>query len=459
MTTPTAPPTPTTPPSSAAPSARARTRVLVLGGGFAGIWVARHLEALAARRDDCEVTLVCRDNFFLMTPLLFEAFSGSLELRHCSLPARDFLRRARFVEATVRSIDLERRVVQAAPVEGEAFELAYDQLVLALGAGTNQALIPGSAAAFTFKTLADALLLRNHFIERFERADVESDPARKRALLSFAVIGGGLVGVELFGEMTGFADEIVRYYPRVDRDEVRFFLFQATDRILPEVDEKLARYAARMLARRRGASLRVDAPVQSVEPGKVHLRDETVAAETIVLSAGIAPSPLLAGLPLPRDRQGHVIVDATMRCRERPEVWALGDCAQVPDPAGKPYPYLAQHALRQAKVLAHNIHATLHGGTPRPFVYRTLGIMASLGKSRGLGSVLGVPFRGFFAWWVRRTYYLLQMPHWSRRVRIVVDWTLALCFRPDIVKLDLASEGELLARDHAAGADPGRRPP
>ena len=449
----------TPPPSPAAPSARTRTRVLVLGGGFAGIWVARHIEALGARRDGCEVTLVCRDNFFLMTPLLFEAFSGSLELRHCSLPARDFLRRARFVEASVRAIDLERRVVLAAPVEGEPFELAYDQLVLALGAGTNQALIPGSAAAFTFKTLADALLLRNHFIERFERADVESDPARKRALLSFAVIGGGLVGVELFGEMTGFADEIVRYYPRVDRDEVRFFLFQATDRILPEVDEKLAGYAARMLARRRGASLRVDAPVQSVEAGKVHLRDETIAAETIVLSAGIAPSPLVAALPLPKDRHGHVIVDATMRCRERPEVWALGDCAQVPDPAGKPYPYLAQHALRQAKVLARNIHASLHGGELRPFVYETLGILASLGKSRGLGSVLGVPIRGFFAWWVRRTYYLLQMPRWSRRVRIVVDWTLALCFRPDIVKLDLASEGELLARDHAAGADPGRRPP
>jgi NADH:ubiquinone reductase (H+-translocating) len=429
------------------------TRILVLGGGFGGIWAARHLEKRFAGRDDVEIVLVCRDNFFLMTPLLFEAFSGTLELRHCSLPVRDFLRHSRFVEATVGEIDLERRIVHAAPVEGAAYELRYDQLVLALGAETNLRLIPGSESAFTFKTLADALLLRDHMIERFERADVETDPLRKRFLLSFAVIGGGLVGSELFGEMTAFADEIVRYYPRVQRDEVRFFLFQAVDRIMPEVPEKLARYAARVLAARRGASIRTNAAVRAIEPGKVHLDTETVAASTIVLSAGIAPSRLVAALPLARDRHGHVLVDATLRCRDRPELWVLGDCAQVPDPDGKPYPYLAQHALREARQLAHNLHAALAGRPLQPFVYQSLGIMASLGHSRGLGAVFGIPVRGFLAWWVRRTYYLLQMPRWSRRVRIVADWTLALFFRPDIVKVDLASEGALLARDHAAGAN------
>ena len=183
----------------AAGAAPGRTRILVLGGGFGGIWTARHLEKLLRRRPDVEITLVCRDNFFLMTPLLFEAFSGTLEMRHCSLPLRDFLRRARFVEATVLRINLDRRVVHAAPVEGAAHELPYDQLVLALGANTNQGLIPGSAAAFTFKTLADAMVLRDHMIERFERADVEADAARKRQLLTFVVVGGGLVGVELFG--------------------------------------------------------------------------------------------------------------------------------------------------------------------------------------------------------------------------------------------------------------------
>ena len=431
-----------------------RTRIVVLGGGFGGIWTARHLERRCARRPGVEIVLVCRDNFFLMTPLLFEAFSGTLELRHCSLPVRDFLRRARFVEATVRAVDLERRTVLAAPAEGDAYELAYDHLVLALGAHTNLDLIPGSAAAFTFKTLADAMLLRDHVIERFERADVELDPERKRRLLNFVVVGGGLVGVELFGELTAFADEIVRYYPRVRRAEVRCHLLQATARILPEVDERFARYAARVLGGRQGAAIRVDAPVRAIEPGKVHLDGETLEAGTIVVAAGIAPHPLTAELPLARDRHGHLLVDAAMRCRDRPEVWALGDCARIPDPAGNPYPYLAQHAIREARQLARNVAAVLDGEAPRPFVYQTLGIMASLGHARGLGSVVGVPLRGFLAWWARRTYYLFQMPRFSRRVRIVADWTLALFFRPDIVKVDLASERAQLERDHASGAKP-----
>jgi NADH:ubiquinone reductase (H+-translocating) len=441
-------------------------RILILGGGFGGIWTARRLErelAWSAGGAATEIVLVSRDNFFLMTPLLFEAFSGTLELRHCSLPLRDFLRRTRFIEATVEKIDLDRRHVCAVPSEGQPIELTYDHLVLALGATTNLGLIPGSETAFTFKTLADALILRDHMIERFERADVETDAARKRELLTFAVIGGGLVGSELFGEMTAFADEIVRYYPHVERGEVRFFLFHATDRIMPEVPEKLARYAARVLAARAGVTIRVDTPVRAIEPGVVHLPHESVAAGTIVLAAGIAPGRLTAALPLAKDRHGHLLVEPTLRCRDRPEVWVLGDCATIPDPAGKPYPYLAQHALREARQLASNVRAVCEGRLPQPFDYKSLGVMASLGHARGLGSLLGLPVRGPFAWWVRRTYYLFQMPRWSRRIRIVADWTLALFFRPDIVKVDLASEGELLARGHGsparpAGSSPQRSP-
>src|SRR5690242_873772 len=227
-----------------------KQRILILGGGFAGVYTARHLERLFRGRPDVEVVLVSRDNFLLMTPLLFEVCSGTLDLRHCSFPIRAFLRTTRFVEAAVAGIDLERRVVRlAAP--GERGELAYDQLVLALGAMTNRHMIPGSEHAFTFKTLADAMVLRNHVIERFERADVEPDPARKRRLLMFVIIGGGLVGVELFGELTAFADGIAPSYRHVNRDEVRFLLLQGGDRIMPEIDPKLADYGVQVLRRRR----------------------------------------------------------------------------------------------------------------------------------------------------------------------------------------------------------------
>ena len=434
------------------------TRIVVAGGGFGGAFVVRRLARLFRRRPDVDIVLVSRDNFFLMTPLLFEACSGTLDFRHCSVPIRDVVRGARFMEASVLSVDLDRRVVHAAAGEGENYDLPYDQLILALGSVTNREIIPGSANAFTFKTLADALVLRDHIIERFERADVETDPARKQKLLTLVVIGGGLVGVELLGELTAFVDGIVRYYRRVRRDEIRLVLLEAGDRILPEVESKLSDYAGQVLSSRPGVEIRAGTPVRSIEPRAVHLANETIDAATIVLSAGVLPNPLTASLPLAKDRHGRVIVDGGMRCPGRPEVWAIGDCASIPGPDGKPYPTLAQHALREAKVLARNVHAILNGGSPKPFLYSTLGIMGSLGHAKGFGQVLGMRLRGFAAWWVRRTYYLLQMPGWGRRLHVVLDWTAALLFRPDIVKIDLASESALLLRNAAAGAAPAAAP-
>jgi NADH dehydrogenase len=428
-----------------------KTRIVILGGGFGGVTTARHLERLCNRRPDVEIVLVSRDNFVLMTPLLFEVCSGALDTRHCSLPVRAYLRTTRFVEAAVRGIDLDRRVVQFSG-GGETGELAYDQLVITLGGITNQRMIPGSEHAFTFKNLADALLLRNHIIERFERADVEPDPDRKRRQLTFVIIGGGLVGVELFGELTAFADGIAPLYKQVNRDEVRFLLLEGGDRIMPEIDPKLAAYGTGVLGQRRGADLRTGTRVQAIEPGKVHLPGETIEAETIVLAAGIVPNPVVAELPVERDRRGRIVVDGTMRCTSRPEVWALGDCAAVPAPDGQPYPSLAQHALREARVLARNIAGVLDGRPPRPFVYSTLGMMGSLGHGRAFGQLLGVRVRGVLAWFVRRTYYLLQMPGWGRRLRIMIDWFFALLFRPDIVKIGLDSEAVERRRD---GAEPG----
>jgi NADH:ubiquinone reductase (H+-translocating) len=426
-------------------------RVVVLGGGFAGVAVTRQLERLCGRRNTVEITLVSRDNFFVLTPLLFEACSGTLELRHCAQPIRPALSRTRFVEATVEGVDVERSVVHAVAREGATYDLAYDHLVVALGATTNQSTIPGSPTAFTFKTMADALVLRNHLIERFERADASSDPVLRRRALTVVVIGGGLVGVELLGELTAFAEDVLRYYPRIRREELRFHLFEAGPRLLPELDPGLADSAARVL-RRRGADIRASTPVRSVEPGCIDLGGETIDAGTIVLAAGIAPSDVVARIRVAHDQRGRISVDPTMRSTSHPAVWALGDCASIPGPDGKPYPALAQHATREARHLARNLAAVLEGRVTSPFVFRPLGTMASLGHSRAVAQVFGVRLTGFFAWWLRRTYYLFQMPRWDRRLRMVLDWTVALFFRPDITKVELAVEQDQTRRNCASGA-------
>ena len=413
-----------------------KTRIVVLGGGFGGVATVRHLERALRSRPDVEITLVSRENFFLVTPLLFEACSGRLELRHCAQPIRSTLRRARFIEATVEGVDVERRIVRAAAAEGGTYDLSYDHLIVALGASTNERLIPGSENAFEFKTMADALVLRDHVIEQLERADAASDSTKRFGCLTIVVIGGGLVGVELLGELTAFADDVLRFYPRIRRDEMRFRLFEAGAVILPEIDPKLAALARRVL-QQRGADIRVSMPVRSIEVGRVHVGDEIIDAGTIVLAAGIVPSALASAIPVVHDQRGRIAVDETMRSRSDSHVWALGDCAAIPGPDGRPYPALAQHAIREARQLARNVKAVVDGRAPSPFIFRPLGTMASLGHTRAVASVMGVRITGFAAWWVRRTYYLFQMPRWDRRLRIVLDWTVALFFRPDITKVGL----------------------
>jgi NADH dehydrogenase len=416
-------------------------RIVVLGGGFGGVTASRHLERALRRHAGVDITLVSRENFFVITPLLFEACSGRLELRHCAQPVRAALRQARFVEATVERIDVDRQIVLAVAAGGATYDLPYDHLVVALGASTNEQLIPGSSNAFTFKTMADALVLRNHLIEQFEQADAAAEPATRRGCLTVVVIGGGLVGIELLGELSAFADDVLRFYPRLQREEVRFLLFEAGPRVLPEIDTDLAVVAERVL-RRRGADIRVSTPVQAIEPGRVHLANEVIAASTIVLTAGIVPSVVAAAIPVLHDQRGRIVVDGSMRSRSHANVWALGDCAAIPGPDGRPYPALAQHTVREARHLAHNIQGVVEGRAPTPFIFHSLGTMASLGHTRGVARVFGVRLTGFLAWWIRRTYYLFQMPRWDRRLRIVLDWTVALFFRPDITKVELRVERE-----------------
>ena len=441
-----------------ATSKRATKRIVVVGGGFGGVQFVRHLERCCHGREDVEITFVSRDNFFVLTPLLFEACSGRLELRHCAQPIRPALRRARFIEAMVRQIDVERRLVHAVASDGTIHELPYDHVVIALGASTNEGMIPGSPSAFTFKTMADALLLRNHIIEQFERADAATDAEYRRRCLTLVVIGGGLVGVELLGELTAFAEDVLRYYPRIRREEMSCHLFESGPRILPEIDSELAAIAADVL-RERGAIIKTGTPVRGVEPTRVHLGENvTVDAATIILTAGIVPSAVAAATKVTHDKKGRIAVEATMRSVSHPEVWALGDCASIPSPDGRPYPALAQHAVREAKHLARNVAGVLDDRPPTPFVFNSLGTMASLGHTRAVAKIFGADVTGFPAWWVRRTYYLLQMPRWDRRLRIVLDWTIALFFRPDITKVELVSEQVQVREVPVQGAQaPGMR--
>ncbi|HVX84051.1 MAG TPA: NAD(P)/FAD-dependent oxidoreductase [Phycisphaerae bacterium] len=436
-----------TPTSNGHPSAkRLGRRVVILGGGFGGVYTALNLEKQFMGDEGVEITLVSRDNYFLITPLLFEAGSGVLEPRHSVSPVRMMFKKTRFVEADVERVDFDAHTVYARHSPDDYhYAIEYDHLVLALGGVTNRHMIPGSESAIGFKTLADAIYLRNHIIDLFEQADVEEDLDRRRQLLTIVIVGGGLVGVELMGELTEFVHNALRSYPRIQREMVRFVLVEAHPRIMPEMEESLARYAADEF-RKRGVEIVTGVRVKAIEPAKVILADgaipgdPVITAETIVLSAGLTANPLLADFPLEKAKNGRMVVEATMRSRQRPEVWALGDCAAIPDKTGNPYPPLAQHALREAKTLARNIAAVLREGDKaslKPFVYETMGMLASLGNYRGVGRIGKIRIRGFLAWWVWRTYYLLQMPRWERRIRLMLDWTVALFFRNDVVKLDL----------------------
>ncbi len=327
----------------------------------------------------------------------------------------------------------------------EPIEIPYDQLVLALGGVTNTRIIQGAEHAMTFKSLADAIALRNQTIQLFEQADVKRGPQRKQALLSFVVIGGGFVGVELVGELTIFTKRLARIYPNIQPSEIRIELIEAAARIAPEFDASLADYAAEVL-KKRGVRIRVNTKVDRIENAKVLLPSgEVIPTRTVIIATGVTPAPLLKDLDLEKDKRGAVIVEGTMRVKDRPEVWALGDCASIPSPSGKPYPPLAQHALREAKVLADNIAASLAGREPKPFNYDTVGNLAALGHFNGVGKIYGIRIRGFIAWWVWRTYYLLRMPQWHRRIRVMLDWTVALFLGSDIVQLDLTREGCLPA--------------
>jgi len=433
-------------PVSAAPMPPPATRVLILGGGFGGVETAGHLERALGADPSVALTLVSETNALLFTPMLAEVAAGSLEAAHISAPLRTSLRRTRVVRGRVTGIDLDRRRVTLAPAHGEEPpEEPFDHLVLALGAVSNYLGNDEVAAnALDFKTLADAGRIRNRVIEGFERADRERDPARRRALVTFVVAGGGFAGAELAGGLNDFARGMLPSYPGVPPEEVAIVVVHSRDRILPELSDGLAAYAlARMRA--RGVTFHLGARVVGAAPGVVRIEPGgEIRTETLVWTAGTRPHPLLETLPVARDKRGAVVVDGTLAVPGRTGVWAVGDCAAAPNAAtDDACPPTAQFALRQAKTLAHNVHAAIRGRPAKPFRFEALGTLCVVGHHTACAEIRGRRFSGFFAWLLWRGIYLAKLPGVERKAHVLGDWVIELFFPRDIVQtVDLGRERE-----------------
>lgn len=439
---------------------REPSRIVILGGGFGGLYSALELERTLAREPGVEVILVCRENFHLFTPMLHEVAASDLDLTHIVNPIRKLLRRVRLFVGDVERIDLTgKRVLVSHSDEHHHHELPYDHLVLALGSVTNLGGLPGlEGCALTMKTLGDAILLRNHLIENLETADFECCAHAREPLLTVVVAGGGFAGVETLAAVNDFAREALEFYPNLSERDLRMVLVHPGDLILPELGPGLGRYAGQKLSE-RGVEVRVGTRVVDAKPGVVTLDDGSVIrTRTLVWTAGTAPNPLVADLPLSKER-GRILTDATLRVPEWPGVWALGDCALVPDGRGGFFPPTAQHALRQGTRAARNIAAVVRGGPPRPFRFNTLGQLAAIGKRTGVARVFGFQFSGFAAWWLWRTIYLSKLPRLEKKLRVMLDWSLDLVFSKDLVQFTTRRAPTVSHPEEAPrGREPGSIP-
>ena len=416
-----------------------RQRVVVLGGGFGGTDAAHALSQHVNRDPSVEVTLVSASNHLLFTPMLAEVASSSLDARHVSVPLRAAAPRAVVRHAEAERIDTDAQRVQIRPIDGDSPEtLAYDHLVLALGAVPKYFnMHEVERHAFTLKSLADAVELRRHVLSALERADAEPDPGERERLLRFVVAGGGFAGAETVAELFDLAHSVLRYYPRIDPEDIHFVLVHAGERILPELGEELADYALGTL-RGRGIDVRLERRVSGAEATSVRLNDGTeLPTRTLVWAAGNRPNPLLAQVHGERTDDGALVCDETLRVQGTANVWAVGDGARVPDPAhpDRPCPPTAQHATRQAITVADNVAAALRGRDERirPYTYRSKGMIVVLGHRTAVAEVGNVRFAGLLAWLFWRAVYLAKLPGLEKKVRVFVDWTLDLFFPRDIV--------------------------
>ena len=411
-------------------------RILIVGAGYVGLYAALGLER-RLQRHEAELVLVNPESFMTYQPFLPEAASGQIEPRHVVVPLRTVLKRARLLTGTVRALDHDRRVATVAPSEGEAYELTYDVVVVGPGSISRVLPVPGLAErAVGFKTVTEAIFLRNQVLSRMDVAESTEDaPARRRAL-TFLFVGGGYAGVEALAELEDLARDACRYYRTVRREDMRWVLVEAAGGILPEIGAELGEYAIQRL-RRRDIEVHLETRLESAAGGRMVLSSgESFDADTLVWTTGVRAHPAVARMGFPLDERGRVIANEFLRVRGVPDAWTAGDCAAVPDvTTGGVSPATAQHALRQARRLARNLAATLRGREPQPFRYRQLGALVSLGRYKGVARVLGVRLRGFPAWFLHRTYHLSRIPTANRKVRVMLDWTVALFFRRDVAQL------------------------
>ena len=412
-----------------------KRRIVILGGGFGGVYAAIHLEKLLARASAVEISLISRDNFFLFTPMLHEVAASDLEITNIVNPLRKLLRKVEVLVGDVNEIDLQnKQVLISRGYRNNSQQLTYDHLVIALGSITNFYDIPGLAdLAVPMKSLRDAVQLRAQVIRHLEEANSESDDADRQSFLTFVVAGGGFAGVETVASLNDFVRDALPFYPNLREDMLRVVLVHSGPVILPELGESLGRHAQKVLAR-RGVEIRFNTRVKSVAESKISLTNGIqISSRTLVWTAGTVPSPLISSLPCARER-GRIIVNQFLRVPNWPSVWAVGDCALVPDVRrpGQFHAPTAQHAMREGKVVAQNIAGALSGRPPKSFSFKTIGLLASIGRRAGVARIFGFNFSGFLAWWMWRTIYLSKLPGFDKKVRVAFDWTLDLIFPKDV---------------------------
>lgn len=411
--------------------------VVIAGGGFGGFYTARTLERVLPAQS-ARVTLVSEDNFMLYTPLLPGAAAGTLEPRHVVVPLREELRRTDLQLGRVVGADPGAAVLRIRRSDGAAEDLRYDQLVVALGSVSRLLPIPGLAEhGIGFRTLSEAIALRNGVLRTLEIAETLDDPAERRSWLTYVFVGAGYAGLEGLAELQDFAADVIELYPRCRTEGMRWILVEARDRVMPEISPSLAGFATGEL-RRRGIEIRTGTTLEAVSETTARLSDgETVPTRTVVWTAGVRPTPVIAELGLQLGEGGRLAVDQTLRCSGHENVWAIGDAAAVDDPArpGNVCPPTAQHAIRQGRLVARNVAASLGSGEVRRFRYKTRGVFVDMGKSDAVASTMGIRWRGLPAWFLARSYHLAMLPGLKRKARLLIDWNVQLLFGRDASEL------------------------